>query len=386
MEDNRIDLKAVIEYFATNTIHDIKSESEVPRVNFIFNKEGIKLFQIVKEHPYQIDRKWDSNIKEEDIKALLPENNRDNTCPIIVVNDALIFFDTITKITNAYIRFSTYYGYQCSPKATALQIMRRIWLRMGIDELTNVEDFLQKQLEFIESEIFLENRFETKIDTLGKYDVLMKVNRNRSYDETTRNMSFKIVTKEKTVYELPHVHYDIDNNGVCYLYAVQSDSNIEQDKKVERILYRLNAGIKDTNNHPSFVYSTMLFLNYLKENGITKVKVPKLQVLSYRYHQLLGEKTKREFISQWGKEPLEQLKDLPEWMYKERMIHYKQDKLWYDHTVGKEDFIHKTKTEGLFHLIERMKYHIPNIEINNSTDSDYIDINLEKSKRIKKDV
>ena len=60
---------------------------------------------------------------------------------------------------------------------------------------------------------------------------------------------------------------------------------------------------------------------------------------------------------------------------------YEQDKLWYDHIVGKQDFIHQAKTEGLFHLIERMKYHIPDMKIQDSKQGDFIQITLENKKR-----
>ena len=53
-------------------------------------------------------------------------------------------------------------------------------------------------------------------------------------------------------------------------------------------LIRLNRNITNPNVHPGKVYSIILFINELKKKGITKVKIPSMQVLSYEYHKILS--------------------------------------------------------------------------------------------------
>ena len=79
-------------------------------------------------------------------------------------------------------------------------------------------------------------------------------NINRLWDESTRSMHFTIKDADKR-YALPRVLYDIDNNGVCYVYAIQKSKSEGADKSIERKLYKINKGIESPNVHPSKVYA-----------------------------------------------------------------------------------------------------------------------------------
>lgn len=384
MEENKVILKEIIELFVYRTIKEIKSESEVPKVNFLFDEKDLYWFEHVKDYPFKKEGYWTPDIKEEDIKKVTPEENQDKSCPTIVVKDALAFFDTLTKIVNSYVHLSAVYGIKQDARALAICMMRRIWLRMGDKDFNHVEEFLQKQLQFIENEKFDENRFKSKVREFNQYAIFIGTGLNATYDETTRNMHFTITDKEKENYDLPYIYYEVDKDDICYIYAVQNKRNNKQNKKIERNLYKLNKGIENPNVHPNQVYAMLLFINYVKEKGITQIRVPKLQVLSYRYHQLLSEKTKKDFEKDWDADTLENLKYLPKWEQEIKMKKYEHDRLWYSHVVGKEESIHKAKTEGLFNLMERMKYHIPDIRIENNLDSNFIDIYLENCKKLNK--
>ncbi len=129
----------------------------------------------------------------------------------------------------------------------------------------------------------------------------------------------------------------------------------------------------------------LLFINLLKEHNITKIKVPILQVLSYRYHELLSEREKENFPKKWNSDALEDLKYLSESRKKYRLKEYKHSLKWYNHIVDKQDVISKLKTENLINLFYRMTNHIPDLKIRNDIDiqGDYLDISIGNDKRIK---
>ena len=116
----------------------------------------------------------------------------------------------------------------------------------------------------------------------------------------------KNIKSEEVEYNLPSIYYGIDKD-TCYIYSILSpkpkkDISPEEtkyDKKINRILYKLNSGIKESqeyfdykegksNYYPegnitdvthSFVLSLSIFLALLKNKNINKVKaVPYLPV------------------------------------------------------------------------------------------------------------
>ena len=157
-------------------------------------------------------------------------------------------------------------------------------------------------------------------------------------------------------------------------------------KKVERLLYHLNEGIEEPKNHPNQVYSLLLFLDLLKSHGITKIKVPTLQVLSYGYHELLSATTKEKFARNWDQDNIDLLNYLTGERLKYKLESYKRDLVWYNKVVEKQDSISKQKTENLINLFYRMECHIQDFIIRNDFDvqGDYLDIIIGNEKSLSK--
>ncbi len=243
MNDNKVTFKEIVELFVNHTSFEIKKETETPNFNIIFPNEAFDLFETVMKHPFTIKDGWTPNIHEEDIERLRPENNADESVPTIIVKDEYDFFNYLTDITNNLVRLYNVYGDHYSARALAILVMRRIWLRMGVTDFNNVEKFLNRQLQFIKNDKFDSYKFEQKYTNLYDYDVYIKSNLNTTWDETSRNMSFKIKDKEGNIHSLPHIHYDIADDNTCYIYGIQNDCNSTKINKVERMLYQLNKGI-----------------------------------------------------------------------------------------------------------------------------------------------
>ena len=350
-----IEINEVIKIFFNKTIYEIKSEIEIPNINFHFNDNNYQLFK-------------ENNIKQKDIDFFIKHYN--DNCLSIEINNTLSFFQYLTNIINETINLFKEYGNFINPIETVEYLLRRIWLRMGINDLSDINNFLKNQLQFIKNR-HLDCYEEKIIKNDDKYKIYMKTKVNDFWDETTRKMVF-IIKNNNELYELPHILYDIDDNNTCYIYGVQSSQN-EKNKHIERKLYKLNKGIDNPNVHPSKVCSLLLFINELRKNNIYNIIVPSLQVLSYHYHELLSIESKKYY-----EEIIKEYNDNPNDIYLKNRLEYL--KKWYLHVYQKEDKISYLKTEELIYLMYRLLEHDSDIEIVNEVNlqGDYLNVKIKK--------
>lgn len=364
-----ISIKEIIGLFLSRSIHDLKSENEVPKINFIFTEDTYNLFKDIKEKQQQRRGFFIPDINDEDIELV---KRQDEDTLTLEVKDGYHFFKLLQEITNESIELDACYNYLSNPSNTAMRIMRYIWLRMGIEDINNVEQFLEKQLEF-----YKDRTLDTSnkiIDHFYDYNVEMKTKRNSTWDETTKSMIFTIKDKNKEKeYELPRILYDIDKDNNCYIYAIQNIKDASKDKSIERKLYKINKNIDNPNIHPNKIYALIYFINELKKNDISKIIVPSIQILNYRYHEILGEKAKEEL------ERIENVlkrypNDFDYLLKKENII------AWYNRVYNKQDKISYLKTEELLNLMYRITLHDSSIEITNEVNiqGDSLKIKIKK--------
>ncbi len=361
-----IEFRELVELFLYISFRQIKSEKETPNINFKFNEDGFTLFRSIVEKPFIKKGSWTPDATQSDIDFILSHSNDD--VPTIYINDSIKFFEYLTNIINSLIELNAQYEITLSARNSAMNVLRRIWLRMGIEDLANIEFFLEKQLQFTRNRL-LDTPSIVKIYSFDNSEIFMKSEVNPTWDETTRSMIFTIKRNDST-YELPHILYDIDDEGICYIYAVQSSKN-KKDKKIERELYKLNKNIENPNVHPSKVYAMIIFINELKKKGISKIRIPSMQVLSYRYHELLSKQAKESLEK--AKTELERFPD-DEYVRKK----YEHAKQWYRVAFEKQDKINYLKTEELINLAYRITEHDPNMEIINEVNiqGDYLGIKI----------
>ncbi len=362
---NEVVFKEIVELFVNSTIYDLKYERETPNINFKFGTDGFVLFKSVKKSPFVMQGASTPDISDKDIK-FIANNNDDINAPTIFINDSVLFFESLTSISNALIKLYGEYDEYRNARELSLKMMRRIWLRMGIEDFSDVNSFLRKQLEFVKNRT-LDTHNENIFTRFYGYHVSMKTIANRTWDESTRSMIFRIYD-DNSSYELPHIMYDIDDDNVCYIYAIQNGKRVEKDKKIERKLYKLNNGIENPNVHPNKVFSMMLFIKLLKEKGIKRIRIPSLQVLSYKYHELLSKKAKDDLENRY-----EKLQMYPDDKY--CIKYYLEAKEWYDRVANKEDYISYLKTEELMNLMYRILGHDEIEEFNEvGLQGDYLEL------------
>ena len=327
----RVNINEVMNLF-DEVLPIIKSEIEVPSFNIVFNN---------------IDKTYNN----------LSKNEIDETKQTIYVADTTMFFDYLTKIINSLIELREEYFEEVNPYILTKSLLKRIWLRMNNNDFNDIISFLQQQLMFIEDRTFIEYKSLKMINSFYNREVYAYNKINRTWDETDNSMSFYI--KGEPNHELSDVFYGIRcENGekVCYIYAVQNKSR-KINKKIQRKLYHLNKGIDNPNVHPNQVYTLILFINECIKNGVTKIKIPKVQVLNHRYHEILSKKCERDFKNKWNYVSILETFENP---IKKRQ--YENDKRLYSHFVDMENKIDQLKRNKLFLLVDRMKYYFDNIE------------------------
>ncbi len=336
-------VRDTIEMFLEYTISDIKKEIDTPNMNFQFGKDGWDLF---------LSLVGDANFKRYRIgkrELALLKRSTNKKCITIKVDDAKDFFEKLTAIIDETQELFQEYGPSFIEEALTRFLLRRIWLRLGVNDAQNVSGFLKNQLEFLRNRAF-DTIEPKKVGTFEDCSITMRTKPGELWDESTRRMIFKL-ENEKGSHELPQILYDVNNEGVCFIYGVQTNPKATINKSIERKLYRLNAGIEELNVHPNKVLALLLFFEQLRSKNIKKVVVPGLQVLSYRYHELLSKRAKKA-LAECEKN------GCSKWDYE----YIKEN---YDRVYGKKDKISYLKTEELVNLIYRLTKHDPSIEITN---------------------
>ena len=370
MDDNKIAYKELIELFLIDTVSEIVSEDEIPKFNIIFEEEAYQFFHYIMENPYTVNGWIIPNIKEENIKRLRSLNG-DDSCPTMVVRDYQMFFYYLMEIVNQHLRLYAMYGEYRSARNYCLCYLKRVWLRMGPSDFINVENFLEQELRFIQNNDFDYLRFEKKITEFYGNDVYIHSRLGTTFDETTRQMAFWIQAEDKKKHDLPYIHYGItEENGkrVCYIFGVQNSFFRQKNSKLERTLYKLNQNIKEENVHPSRVLVLQLFLKLLHKNNITHIKVPLLQVLNYRYHEIYGQNIKNRY-KKWDKDRIADFQYLRGFHLKAEIKEYENNQIDYIRFVDKQDIISKLKTENLINLFMEILHQNPELELLNDFDN-----------------
>ena len=399
MAKEYIDYKETIELFVYSLPREIKSEQKTPRINIIFPESAFKLFEYVKNNPFTKEGYIVPDITDKDIEKLRPYNQNDPNTPTIYVRNPVIFFELLTDLINTLLDFREKYNRGISSgRAALIHDFKNILLRMNVTDLTNIEEFLKKQIDFFKNntwdDYIIHDEFISSCHREGifeEYQILSYKEYNACWCETSEKMSFVLYNpnkKNENVHTIPSVLYGLrEENGTttCYIYAIQNPSDYIQNKKIEKKLYKLNKEVENPNVHPSQVLALKTFIEMLSRVGITNIKVPCLQVLNYRYHEILSRNAK-ENMKKWTKELLEELNNNKTLSNKRKLNEYNWDKTWASHVVDREDDIEYAKTEGLFNIFYRVAEQFDLIEILNDPfiEDEYLRFRIKNLKKLSK--
>lgn len=367
----------VIKTFLYETIPDmVDCECNLDFIKFLFKKEDIeKLENIVINYNNSNNINEASKIMGFNSINLLYETNENPSDTVIRINNFDEFFDTMTLIFDA-----------CGEKKQlANEFIRSVWLRMGVEDLNNVEMFLKRQLEFL------------KNDTCMYYDYYRDDNmsiacigsKNPEFFETNSYARFIVTDDDLNKYRFPVVHYGIskeNNNPICYVYGVQNaHTKNEDNEEIDKFLKPVKKGLRNKYVSKDFVLTLGMFLDMMYERGIEEIRIPLLQVFNYEYHEKLS--TVLDLLyNVYDDEEKEKLEDdYIKGIRNKKINDYIDKKLIYDRFFGKEDIISYNKTERFINTFMVLNDVFDNIEICNEPfiQGDELIVKIKKSTNIR---
>ncbi len=398
MAKEYIDYKETIELFVYSLPSELKNESKTPRINIIFPESAFKLFEYVRDNPFTKEEYIVPDITDKDIEKLKYYNQQDENAPTIYVKNPVRFFELLTELINTILDLKEKYYRGTSGRYVLIHEFKNLLLRMNASDFTDIEGFFERQIDFLKNNIWddyiIGGEFISSCHhngTFENFQILSCKEYNASYCETSEKISFALYDEEhknENIQTLPSILYGIreeSGKNVCYIYAIQNPKDAVNNKKITRKLYKINKGIENPNVHPSQVLALKTFIEMLTKLGITEIKVPCIQVLDYRYHQILSDNAK-ETMKKWTPEVLEELRSNQTLYNKRKLSEYNWDKIWASHVIDREDEIEKAKTEGLFNIFERVADQFDLIEILNDPfiEDEYLNIRIKSVKKLSK--
>lgn len=309
-------------------------------LKFVFTKEFIKKLE------EYLDLDYDRNKVGIDIlkRNLLEYNNRDeyDNNNYIVVNDYNTFFMLLNKI------------YRYNPN-----LMNTIWLRMGANDLLDVNSFLLKQVSFLNNSLC-----NDKYNYIGEFDnlrLMCKDDNNDDYFETNKHIQFTF-EKETYEYAFPVIHYALDKN-VCYIYGIQSLTNQKNDEEIKIELQKIRKNLRNKSVSAEFIMALKMFIELLKSKGIYDIKVPLLQIFNYPYHEEISQKTEYAYSLYTEEEKEKYRKMYEENIINDAMFDFIHTEMVFNRFYEKQDIISKNKTERLIDIFMIMEEKFNNISI-----------------------
>ena len=338
-------------------------------VKIVFKKEDLIKLKEVVLNDNKCDKKKGLNTIE-----LLLKNNEERVDDSIIVNDYDKFFEIIRLI---FI--------ECEKKGrSGNEFIKNIWLRMGIEDLNNVERFLERQYEFLKNDKFLYCDY-FKDDNVS---IVGMSNENSELFETNTHMKFVLETKNHERYKFPVVHYGIskkNNNPVCYIYGIQNPhtKNIENEF-INEFLRPVKKNLRNKYVSKDFVLALGMFLDMMYEKGIEEIRVPIFQVFNYKYHEYLSTWVNFIYNSYGKREKAKLEKDYKNGIKNDDVLDYIRNKMMYERFSDKEDVISYNKTERFINTFIVLNDVFDNIDICNEPfiQGDELIIKIKKSTNI----
>lgn len=336
--------------FLTKTIPDLRNdEYNMSYIKFVFDKETLDnlIKYLDKEN---LPAYYEGLQSIEYLYKTRNEMVRGKDKVFIQVHDSEKFFSLLQELIDTYKKGSNH---------TLLDydnFIRSIWLRMGINDINDVEGFLKKQLVFLKNDEILAGNYPTVCNFSDEEYLVYHVKNNKDWFETNQNINFEIRRTsddifESIVYAFPSIHFGLakeNNCAKCYIYGIQSIGERHSDEIKEK-LQPIRSSLRNKSISADFIIGMSLFLDFLYDQRIRTIEIPTLQVFNYPYHEQISESTKKE---------LEKAKEKPLSANDYRCIKSVEKKF-----VNKEDLISYNKTERFIELFNILMEINPNIEL-----------------------
>lgn len=219
---------------------------------------------------------------------------------------------------------------------TPVEIKRSLallWANATWSDFESPEVFIKKNIDFLNNQV-LEDKIIGPIESLLHSQIMIEIS---SYTQETPFCFKSFITNDNESYELPLISYGV-SNGICYIYAIQNktpEKNTTYEKKIKRLLYKLNDGVCDEETEeyklykkglssyypenisdvsPSSILCLTIFLNELYQKGIEKIKIVPFLPIRYQakevalkkkaYYYTKQEDARQKILEEFQKEQL----------------------------------------------------------------------------------
>lgn len=360
----------VLRYFIIKTLTDFNDiEYNLTFLKFIFREEDMKYIYSFLDTISEDDTYLYFNIpgldsrvlkeKRDDATRILKNNllsykNREDYT-FIKIDDYKTFAKLLNEVVKGTYCNNLYY------KFSADSILKSIWFRMGVSDIDDVNNFLRRELSFFNTANFFQNEY-TKWREYNTCDLVYKNKSNDNFFETNNHIEISL-KKYNHYYDFPVIHYGltIENNlPTCYIYGIQNLEH-DNDNYFDEVIKSDKKFLRNKYVSPKFVMSLKLFIDLLRKNNITNIKVPLLQVFNYPYHEKLSNEI-IEYFKSYTEEELIDIIDMANLGNDERYNLYLHDKMMYEKFANKQDIISRNKTERLIDTFMVMEEKYNNIK------------------------
>ena len=300
--------------FLTNTIPDfLDKKYSLSFIKFVFDDKTIEELSDDFEKEYEDSYKDRNKIDVEEymkgLKSLLylrknrMEFLKGSDDVFIQVHDSNQFFEYLQELINLYSKRSR------SALLNSVNFIRSIWLRMGTEDVENVELFLRKQIAFMKNERVLSDYEE--FAQLNDRDILTyRINENRDWFETNKNIVFSIHRSNLTSgdlsleelldmldmkpqdYKFPAIHFALvseNNLPKCYLYGIQQLDYGNKDDEIKEYIQPIRKGLRNKHVSSDILIALSLFFDFLYKRGLKDVVIPTMQVFNHPFHEQLSD-------------------------------------------------------------------------------------------------
>lgn len=219
----------------------------------------------------------------------------DDFKPTLIINDKERFINLLceyVKLCDSYNNFFSEYNLEGRIKGY-LTIM---WSNATYEDFANPCLYIQKLINFYKNKLYGSEItiYNQNVESLNGSDILIRDVKQDIRMETPYVFT-PVLKNNDDEYILPSISYGINKN-ICYIYAIQNkqkEISSSYQKKIKRILYKLNSGILDLETteyidykngddyypenisdvSPATILSLSIFFDVLKNKDIDKVNV-----------------------------------------------------------------------------------------------------------------
>lgn len=342
------------EYFATAVVKYFVDSDSFPNLNFSFDEEEKKddFFNMY----------FDNTLTKNKAYKSLNESGEYQ----IRIRNFDSFFDKLKTYCEKELELSLNVGNYRQTYNFVVEIIANIFLRATVDDFNDIDLFLDKQIEMLNinelSDFLVEQEFGN-INFLDDLVLSAKLRDAYVFDENSLEMVMRLTDRETDeVIELPLVRFGIynkDEKRICSIGSIQNkflsdDSKINAGKKeiISQISRKDRWGMESKK-----IISLLTFMFIMNKYNINDFEIHGLNILDYRYHELLSEYKKKIFEEYY---PVGNGVPTDEIDY----FCYMKDKKELERYYQKEETIVELKTTKLFEFVYNvLQYYLDNSKI-----------------------